>query len=944
MKKIYNPKEIEKKLYKFWEKNKFFKYKKNVFKKNFCIIMPPPNITGNLHMGHAFQHTIMDILIRYNKMNGKNTLWQPGIDHAGIATQILVEKYINSKMGLSKNNITKENFLNIMWKWKKKMSNNICSQIRRLGSSVDWSRNYFTLDKKISKSVRFAFISLFNKKLIYRKKTLVNWDFKCQSVISDIEIENKFYKGFMWHIKYYFFNKNNLNNKKYIVVATTRPETILGDVAIAVNPNDSRYKLFIGKRVVVPIVNRIIPIVSDINIKINKGTGCVKITPAHDFNDYKIAISNKLPLINIFTKDGKIYKKLKIYINKHKYEELSPKFLHDLDKIKARKKILDFLKKNNLLNGIEKIKIKIPIGDRTGSIIEPRITNQWYLKVKKISIKALNLVQNDKIIFIPDKYKKLYSSWMNNLNDWCISRQLWWGHRIPVWYDNSNKIYVGNNENEVRKKYFLSKSFFLKKESDVLDTWFSSAIWSFSSLGWPHKNNILKMFHPTNVLVSGFDIIFFWIARMIMLTSELLEGNKNFPIQIPFKKVYITGLIRDEIGNKMSKSKGNVIDPIDIIDGITLQKLLKKRTSNMFKENIKHKIIYRTKKSFPNGINSYGTDALRFTLASLSSPTKNINWDMNRLKGYRSFCNKIWNIGVFIFLNVSKKEIEKIKSFKIIGIVNKWIFSKYNIMIKEYNICINNFRFDKASNILYNFIWNDFCNWYLEFLKVLFKHLSKKELCFYKYNLVKIFEHLLILSHPIIPFITESIWQKINIFLKKNSISILLQRFPKYKKKFINSEKLKDMDILQKFLVKFRYIRNKFKIKFSKKISVALKINNKILKKIYTSNLNFLKNVANLKDIIIVNKTNKFKKFIIEFLDEIEIVLFIKKDNKNFLCIKELIYKINKINYEINKLKNKLFNKNFIKRAPKNIIIFENKKIFFLKKSKENIIKKIKNI
>ncbi|WP_343154629.1 valine--tRNA ligase [Buchnera aphidicola (Pseudoregma panicola)] len=944
MKKIYDHKKIEKVLYDFWEKNGYFEYKKQ-YKNNFCIVMPPPNITGDLHMGHAFQHTIMDIIIRYNKMIGKNILWQPGTDHAGIATQIIVKNYLFSKYKYKKIKFSKKKFLKIIWQWKDKMQNNICSQIRRLGSSVNWKRNCFTMDKNMSHSVKFAFISLYKKKLIYKKKSLVNWDFSCKSVISDIEIEKKKCKGFMWYIKYYIVKDNNKikNKEEYITVATTRPETLLGDVAVAVNPKDSRYKNFLGKNVLVPIVNRIVPIISDKSIKKNKGTGCVKITPAHDFHDYKIACDNKLPLINIFTDSGNICNKFTIYFENNVCKETSPKFLYNLDKYKAREKILKFLKKENILEKTVSKNIKILIGDRTGSLIEPRITDQWYLKVKKISKKAFKLVKNGLIEFIPEKYRNIFFSWMENIDDWCISRQLFWGHKIPAWYDSDGKIYVGINRKEIIKKNLLPKNFFLKRDKDVLDTWFSSAIWSFSSLGWPKKNDLLKMFHPTDVLVSGFDIIFFWISRMIMLTLVLLKGNKEFPVQIPFKKVYITGLIRDEIGNKMSKSKGNVIDPIDIIDGISLKDLLKKRTTYMFKSSMKNNILIRTKNNFPNGIDSYGADALRFTLASLSSPTRNINWDMKRLKGYKSFCNKIWNINIFIFSNISRKEINENMIFKKFNIIDIWIISKYNIMIKKYRYYIDNFRFDKASVVIYNFIWNSFCNWYLEFLKIIFKFFPKKDILYYKNNLIKIFQLLLVSSHPIIPFITESIWQKIKFFKYNCTKSILLQKFPSYKKDLIDKNILYNVTFIKKFLRNIRSIRNKIKINFSKKISVVIKFYEISLKKIFFQNINFLIKMANLKKIILLKNTYNYEDYFVKVLKEAKIIVIYKKKYYDSLNIRNFINKIKKINFNINSSKNKLSNKNFLKKAPKNIIKFEKNKIFNLIKIKKSIIKKIKS-
>ncbi|WP_343187624.1 valine--tRNA ligase [Buchnera aphidicola (Periphyllus koelreuteriae)] len=946
MKKNYNPKLIEEKLYKFWEKKKFFKVsKKKSNKKSFCIIMPPPNVTGILHMGHAFQQTIMDILIRFNRMKGKNTLFQVGTDHAGIATQLLIEKKILKKNGKTRKDYKKKYFIKKTWNWVNKCKKKIFYQMKRLGNSIDWSREKFTLDPKISKGVKKSFIILYNKGLIYKKKTIVNWDIHLQTVISDLEVNNKNVKTTMWYIKYFFSSKKNILNKKnYIIVATTRPETIFGDVAIAINPKDKRYIKCFGWHVIVPIINRIIPIIFDYEIKIKKGTGCVKITPAHDFFDYKIGIKHSLSMIKIFSKNGNIKKKISIYDHKGKKQNIDnieiPKKFHMLNRFDSRKKIIKFLKKYNFLKKKEYINSFVPFGDRSNTIIEPMLTNQWFLKTSSLSKRAILEVKNKNIVFFPKKYQNMYLSWMNNIQDWCISRQLWWGHKIPVWYDKNNKIYVGKSKNKIRKKYNLNKNFYLKRDKNVLDTWFSSSLWTFLTLGWPKKSKELKMFHPTNIIISGFDIIFFWISRMIMLTIRILK-KKNGIHQIPFKKIYITGLIRDEKGQKMSKSKGNILNPIDLIDGINLKQLIYNKTYKLEKNSNKFsKILKNIYKNFPNGIESFGADSVRFTCAALSNNSRNIFWDMNRLKGYRNFCNKLWNASRFIFKYITEYEIIKKISINKLSFFDKWIITKLNILIKKYVIYIKKYRFDIISNLIHDFIWNNFCDWYLEISKSIFKTGKICEINNSKKILIYILEILLKLSHPIIPFITEYIWKKIQC-LKKNNIieSIVKQKFPKYNKNNINLQSIKKMKIFKNIFIELRSVRNFLKIKYNKKISIFLKNFNKNTIFFIKKNKIFIKNIMFLKKIKIFSKkyNSILKISIIRNIGSFEILIPIKGIiNKKYEFIK-LLKKIKACKIKINILKKITSNIKFLKNAPNNVVKKEINKLRNLKQKLNNL-------
>ncbi|CAL4322493.1 Valine--tRNA ligase [Buchnera aphidicola (Thelaxes suberi)] len=941
MEKIYNPKAIEFLTYNIWEKNGYFLPHGDTSKDSFFIAIPPPNITGGLHMGHAFQYTIMDILIRYNRMLGKNTLWQMGLDHAGIATQILVEKKIFKEERKNKFSYSKYDFLKKIWQWKKESETTIFYQMRRLGSSVDWSTTKFTLDESISNAVTEAFIKLYNDKLIYKGKKITNWDHKLNSVISDLEVEMRTVNSSMWFIKYKIVNSNNnIKNNQYLTVATTRPETLLGDTAIAIHSEDERYQYLKGKKVIVPIINRIIPIIFDNSIDKTKGTGCVKITPAHDFHDYNIGMKHKLPMISIFGKSLIIKKKLKVYTwkgnNTNVYDNDIPIELHNLNKEEARKKIVFLLKKFQFLEKVIKYETLVPHGDRSGSVIEPILTNQWYIKMKPLSKVAIEAVKNKKILFIPSNYEKLYYSWMNNIEDWCISRQVVWGHRLPIWYDKQGNHYVGKNEKSIKELYYLSDTTILIQEKNVLDTWFSSALWTFASLGWPRENNLLNIFHPSNVLVSGFDIIFFWISRMIMLTMYFIKNQDGTP-QIPFKIAYITGLIRDDKGQKMSKSKGNVLDPIDMIDGISLSDLIKKRTENLIKPQLINEIKHRTITSFPNGIEPTGSDALRLTFASLSAPTRNINWDMNRLRSYRNFCNKIWNATrLILMLNIHQHNFKFIK-FTDLHFFDQWIYIEYNNFIKSFTKMLTTYRLDRAISLLNVFFKNNFCDWYIEIIKVFSKDQNNKIIISMRYSALKILSSLIRLIHPIIPFITEVIWQKINNIKKSSYSTIMTASYPVFNKHLQDTVIIENMCFFKKLITTIRQMRLEAQI--DKKELINIYINNitQHLKKLIFHQTIVLNYMVCVRKIIIKNVRNS-NHYLKKTIDTVEIFLKIDKIYYNNAYLIKINNKIKKIDVLIFSIKKKLLNKNFINKAPFDIIKKEKEKFINYIQTKSKLI------
>ena len=944
MKKIYNPNRIEKYIKKWWHKKNIVKKKIDISKKSFCIMMPPPNITGSLHMGHAFQQAIMDSLIRYNHMLGKNVLFQMGTDHAGIATQIVVENYLREKKGKKRGTYAKKEFIKETLHWKKKFESNILYQVQRLGNFIDFQDSTFTLDKNFSKAVKKVFIMLYKDGYIYKRKKLVYWDPYLKTVISDLEVEHRILPNTMWYIKYPLILKKDKKkqNNIYLLVSTTRPETFLGDTALAVHPDDVRYKEYIGRYVLVPLINRIIPVIADNQIDPNKGTGCMKVTPAHDFHDYHIAMTHKLPMIKIFTDEGKILDQLECF--NYKGEKINeenintPNILRNLDRFKARKTTIFLLEKISFIEKIELCQSSVPHGDRSGMVLEPMLTNQWYLRVQSLAETAIRVIKEKKIVFTSKQYRNMYFAWMNNIEDWCISRQIWWGHQIPIWYDHlNNNIYTGYDEQSIRKEYKIPDHIILEQDSDVLDTWFSSSLWTFAGLGWPTETKKLKYFHPTNVLVSGFDIIFFWIARMIMITTYVMKKVYGIE-QMPFKVIYITGLIKDEDGKKMSKSKGNTLDPLDLIDGITLSELLDKRNKNLVKPKLSSKIISHTTKQFPNGIEAYGTDALRMTFLSLTSTSRSINWDMNRIKGYKHFCNKIWNVSRFIFLNISKT-VKKNNLKK--SLLDRWILLKFNIILKEYHIFFKIYRFDKLVSILYHFVWHDFCDFYLETIKPILRTGLRKEKESVHFTLSFIFCSILRLLHPIMPFITDMLWKNFNELYNIPVTPIILNSFPVYENNVVSLYLFQFVTWIQKVISTLRIIRADIGVQYNFILSLYIKCFS-ISKKIFIQeNYHFLKKILYLKKIIIIIKYHQISSSIFRVIEDSEVFIPISGSVNFKVEWLRLQKAILEVRISIKRIIKTLKNKNFLQNAPENIII-EHKKILQKKATLYNILKKQK--
>ncbi|WP_220813002.1 valine--tRNA ligase [Pseudomonas paralcaligenes] len=818
MDKTYQPHAIETSWYQTWEQNNYFAPQGSG--EPYTIMIPPPNVTGSLHMGHGFNNAIMDALIRFRRMQGRNTLWQPGTDHAGIATQMVVERQLAAD-GIARHDLGREKFLDKVWEWKEQSGGTITRQIRRLGSSVDWSRERFTMDDGLSEAVKEAFVRLHEDGLIYRGKRLVNWDTKFHTAISDLEVENHDEKGHLWNLRYPLADGHKTaDGKDHLIVATTRPETMLGDSAVAVHPDDERYKALIGQYVDLPLVGRRIPIIADEYCDPEFGTGCVKITPAHDFNDYEVGKRHNLPLINIFDQDAAVLPGAQIFNIDGSVNALIdsglPAAYAGLDRFEARKRIVADIEALGLLEKIDDHALKVPKGDRSGTVIEPWLTDQWYVSTKPLAEKAIAVVESGEIQFVPKQYENMYFSWMRDIQDWCISRQLWWGHRIPAWYDQAGNVYVGRDEAEVRAKHDLG-DIPLRQDDDVLDTWFSSGLWTFSTLGWPQQTDFLKTFHPTDVLVTGFDIIFFWVARMIMLSTHLTG-------QIPFKTVYVHGLVRDGQGQKMSKSKGNVLDPLDIVDGITLDALLEKRTSGMMQPKLAEKIAKQTRAEFPDGIASYGTDALRFTFCSLATTGRDVKFDMGRVEGYRNFCNKLWNATNFVLENTDGKDCGVNDEPVELSAVDRWIISALQRCEQDVTRHLDAFRFDLATQALYEFVWDEYCAWYLELVKpVLWDETASAERQRgTRRTLVRVLEVILRLAHPFMPFITEEIWQRIKALAGKDGATLMLQPWPVANEARVDAGAEADIAWVKTFMLGVRQIRGEMKISMSKRIDVVL--------------------------------------------------------------------------------------------------------------------------
>ena len=933
MDKTFQPKDIETKWYKSWESNGYFAPSGNG--DPYSIVIPPPNVTGSLHIGHALQHGIMDALSRYARMQGKNTLWQVGTDHAGIATQMVVERKLAAENLPGREEMGRESFVKEIWKWKEQSGGTITEQMRRLGNSVDWDTERFTMDDGFYDAVQEVFIRLYDSELIYRGKRLVNWDPKLHTAISDLEVENREIKGKMWHLRYPLADGTKTSDgKDYIIVATTRPETMLGDTGVAVNPNDPRYQSLIGSSVNLPLVARSVPIFADEYASMEKGSGCVKITPAHDFNDYDVGQRHSLPMINMLTTNGDVRHSPECVnsdgSDNHDLGATIPEKYRGMERFAARREIIADFEALGLLESIEENDMTVPYGDRGGVVIEPMLTNQWYVDAKKLAGPAIEAVEDGRINFVPKQYENMYFSWMRNIQDWCISRQLWWGHRIPAWYDQAGKAYVGSSEASVREKHNLG-DIKLRQDEDVLDTWFSSALWTFATQGWPENTDRLKTFHPTDVLVTGFDIIFFWVARMVMMTMELVKNEDGSP-QIPFKTVYVTGLIRDDQGQKMSKSKGNVLDPLDMIDGIDIESLVAKRTGNMMQPKQAEKIASRTRKQFPLGIEAHGSDALRFTLCALTSTGRDINWDMKRLEGYRNFCNKIWNASRYVLMNAEGENCAQDGSDYTLSLADRWIISRLQQAQTEVNSAIQSYRFDLATQALYDFIWNEYCDWYLELSKpVLWDENGDESLkTGTRRTLVRVLEATLRLAHPLLPFITEEIWQNVaplaGIPVDSKS-TIMLQPYPIADSQQIDENALQDIDWLKKVIVGVRNIRGEMNISPATALNVFFTRGDDNDQRRIDENHQFLSKLANLESITWLDDPSKAPLSATALAGELEILVPMAGLIDISAELARLDREIDKISLEAKKLSGKLGNEKFLSNAPTEVVAKERQKL-----------------
>lgn len=893
MEKIYNLKFIETKWADYWKKHQLSR--PGGSGSPYCIMLPPPNVTGTLHMGHGFQQTLMDVLARYHRMQGDHTLWQGGTDHAGIATQMVVEQQL-AQQGLNRHDLGRKSFIDRVWEWRDRSGNKIIRQMHRLGVSVDWSRKRFSMDEGLSRATTEAFVRLYHEGLIYRGKRLVNWDPILNTAISDLEVITEKIDGVLWYIRYPVTDGTG-----HLTVATTRPETLLGDVAIAVHPDDGRYKHHIGKEVHLPLTKRTIPIIADTAVNREFGTGSVKITPAHDFSDYEIGQRHQLPLINILTPEGRLNKNV-------------PKPYQGLDRFDARKKIVAALEENYFLEKSEPHRIPVPRGERSGAIIEPFLMDQWFLKMEPLSKPAMAVVKSAELKLIPAAWEKTYLQWLTNIQDWCISRQLWWGHRLPVWYDEEKNYYVGHSQEEIRKKYHLETEIELIQETDVLDTWFSASLWPFATLGWPKKTQAYKTFYPTQVLVTGFDIIFFWVARMVMMGLKLTG-------KIPFHEVYIHGLIRDSQGRKMSKSKGNVIDPIDIIDGISLQELIKKRTRTLLQPKIAKSIEKLTCKEFPKGIASYGTDALRFTFCALANTGRDINFDMNRIEGYRNFCNKIWNAARFVVMNTEKKDLNSEKPLTY-NIVDHWIRSCLQQAVIEARRALTHYRFDLLAQTLYEFVWNEYCDWYVEFAKCILYNGDAKpsQQRGTRITLLEILETLLRLLHPLIPFITEEIWHTVAPLVEKNGDSIMIEPYPEFDKFELDNEASAKIEWLKNVITVIRTLRAEMNISPAKTITVIFSKGEENDKKRLQETEQYIKSLGKIAKWRWADNDESIPLSATDIMGNLEIHLPLEALIQKETELARLKKEVTKLQREKENSLKKLNNSNYLKKAPKEIV------------------------
>jgi valyl-tRNA synthetase len=953
MEKTYTPQTIEQRWYQTWEAQGYFAPSGQG--ESFCIAIPPPNVTGSLHMGHGFNNTVMDTLVRYRRMQGRNTLWQVGTDHAGIATQMVVERQLAAQ-GVTRLDLGRDKFLEKVWEWKAESGGTITRQLRRLGSSVDWTRERFTMDEGLSRAVQEAFVRLYDDGLIYRGKRLVNWDPKLHTAISDLEVLNEEEKGSMWHFRYPLADGSG-----HLVVATTRPETMLGDTAVAVHPTDERYQHLIGKTIKLPITGREIPIVADDYVDPEFGTGCVKITPAHDFNDYEVGKRHNLPLINVLDRNAHILAEFTVltfegYAGAH--GERAPAAYAGLERFEARKKIVAELDSLGLLEKIDPHTLKVPRGDRSGVVIEPWLTDQWYVNAKELAKPAIAAVEDGRIRFVPQQYENLYFSWMRDIQDWCISRQLWWGHRIPAWYGEKGKVFVGRNYPEVFKKYldFLlvegridetQKKYWdirpdndeklcnhelvelgiapLRQDDDVLDTWFSSALWTFSTLGWPDATPELKTFHPTDVLVTGFDIIFFWVARMVMMTMHFMKHEDGSP-QVPFKTVYVHGLVRDAEGQKMSKSKGNVLDPLDIIDGITLDELVQKRTAGLMQPQMAEKIEKRTRKEFPDGIAAYGCDALRFTFASLASTGRDIKFDMGRVEGYRNFCNKLWNAARYVLMNTEEQDTG-ISGECVYSLPDRWIRSRLQQAIASTQEALEGYRLDLAAQAIYEFTWNEYCDWYLEAAKVSLQSPDEAHQRGTRQTLVQVLETLLRLAHPIMPYITEEIWQRLAPLAGASGATIMQQPYPATEAVWQDAGSEAEMAWAMEFILGLRRIRGEMDIAPSKALPVLLQGGGAEDRTRLERNAQLIEKLSRTESIRWLAEDEAAPESAIALVGDLKLLIpmagLIDKEAELARLDKE----IQKLQKELPRLEGKLENPAFVDKAPADVVDKERAKL-----------------
>jgi len=894
MDKSYDPGALEQRWYEYWKDNGSFEPAGG--EEKYCIMLPPPNVTGSLHMGHAFQDTIMDTLIRWQRMKGADTLWQPGTDHAGIATQMVVERQLLAE-GKSRHELGRERFVEAVWDWKEKSGDTIGRQMCRLGASVDWSRHRFTMDEGLSKAVQLEFVTLYEEGLIYRGKRLVNWDPVLHTALSDLEVVSDEENGSLWHIRY-----PRTDGSGHMVVATTRPETLLGDTAVAVHPDDDRYRDLVGQELELPLTGRTIPIIADDYVDAEFGSGCVKITPAHDFNDYEIGKRHDLPLINVLDVDARL-------------NDNAPEAYRGLDRFEARERVVADLEALGLLEKIEDHKLMIPRGDRSHAVVEPYLTDQWYVKIAPLAKQAIEAVEDGRIKFVPSNWSKTYFDWMHRIEDWCISRQLWWGHRIPAWYDPDGNIHVGMSEDDVRRRSGLSADVELRQDEDVLDTWFSSALWPFSTLGWPEKTEFLDRFYPSSVLVTGFDIIFFWVARMIMMGLKFMDD-------VPFKTVYIHGLIRDGHGQKMSKSKGNVLDPIDLIDGVDLETLVQKRITGLMQPQMAPAIEKLTRKEFPEGIPAYGTDALRFTFASLATTGRDIRFDLGRIEGNRNFCNKLWNAARFVLMQTGGEDVQAGAPS---SVVDRWIVSRLNRMIAEVEIQFSSYRLDLAAQAIYEFVWNEYCDWYLEFAKATLQSDDEAVRSTTRHTLLKVLETCLRTLHPIMPFISEEIWQRVKSPLGIEGDTIMLRPFPQGGEFCAEAEN--DVEWAKEVVQGVRRVRSELNLPPGKHLDVLFQAGNEADRERQQRFENLLSQLARIQSSRWVDDQADTAQCAVALVGDLKILIPLK----GLVDVEEELTRLNrqleKEIAETRKSEGKLGNSRFVENAPSDVVEQERQRL-----------------